>query len=342
MKRLFAILLVTCFLLGGCSKEPAPKEKTRYNATFLSLFDTLTTVVGYAESKEEFTSRANAVRDKLEVYHKLFDIYNDYEGLVNLKYVNDHAGSAPVIVNSELFEFLKDLKTIYSVTNGKVNAAMGSVLNLWHEARNDGVNDPENAYLPDENTLKNAYLHADFDKVILNEADSSVFFADPLIRLDVGAVAKGWAVQRVAKSSPSGLLISVGGNVCATGPRDDAGNAWVVGIQSPDDPDQYLHTVYLKKGSIVTSGDYQRSYTVNGKSYHHIIDPETLYPSTLWRSVTVICPDSGYADALSTALFLMTYEDGLSLLAKYSAEAVWADAQGSMYYSPGFQSHIRT
>ena len=90
------------------------------------------------------------------------------------------------------------------------------------------------------------------------------------------------------------------------------------------------------------SGDYQRAYVVDGELYHHIIDPSTLYPSTLWRSVTVICQDSGLGDALSTALFVLSLEDGQKLLEKMGAEAMWVDREGNRFYSPGFENYIRT
>ena len=101
-------------------------------------------------------------------------------------------------------------------------------------------------------------------------------------------------------------------------------------------------TVYCAQGSVVTSGDYQRAYTVDGVSYHHIIDPETLFPAGYWRSVTILCPDSGLADALSTALFVLSLEEGLELLEKCDAEAMWVDAAGEISYSPGFEANIRT
>ena len=116
----------------------------------------------------------------------------------------------------------------------------------------------------------------------------------------------------------------------------------MVGVQDPDGGDNYLHTLYLTKGSMVTSGDYQRAYMVDGKIYHHIIDPDTLYPGRLWRAVTVVCPDSGLADALSTALFLLPQDAGQRLLDQCESCAMWVDAEGNMFYSTGFEELIRT
>ena len=338
MKR-FLCLLLAALCLTGCAKAP---EQKQYTATFLTLFDTVTTVVGKAATEEEFQAKAQIVRDTLETYHQLFDIYNDYEGITNLKTVNDQAGIAPVKVDGQIIALLRDCKAYYEATGGMVNAAMGSVLFLWHKARNHGFNDPANAALPDADALQEAALHTDFSKVIIDEEASTVYLEDPQMRLDVGAIAKGWAAQRVSETAPEGLLISVGGNVCATGPKDSQGTPWVVGVQDPKGGDAYLHTLYLTKGSIVTSGDYQRAYMVDGQLYHHIIDPGTLYPGTLWRAVTVVCEDSGLADALSTALFLLPQADGQALLDKCGAQAMWVAADGSIAYSPGFSAFIRT
>ncbi len=338
MFRKIVAAMLALLLFSGCQQRPA--ELKQYNATFLTLFDTVTTIVGKAESEEAFSATAQAVHDDLLVYHQLFDIYNDYDGIVNLKTVNENAAAGPVVVDRIIIDLLLDCKEYYALTGGKVNAAMGSVLELWHTARNAGIDDPVNAALPNMDALKEAALHIDFDTVIVDESASTVYFTDPQVKLDVGAIAKGWATQRAAENAPEGLLISVGGNVCATGPKDASGTPWVVGINSPDGG-SYLHTLTVTGGSVVTSGDYQRYYTVDGKRYHHIIDPVTLMPSAYWRSVTVLCGDSGLADALSTALFLLPQAEGQALLEKAKAEAMWVDETGQEFFSPGFRNYIR-
>ena len=339
MKRSTALFLILSMLLCGCAG--AGEEQKQYSATFLTVFDTVTTIVGRDVSEESFSAKAQAVHDELLIYHQLFDIYNEYEGLNNLKTVNDHPGEA-VEVDQAVIDLLSDCKRYYELTVGRVNAAMGSVLYLWHEAREDGLNDIANAYLPDGEALREAAGHASWDNVVIDAENRTVTITDPGLRLDVGAVAKGWSVQRAAETAPKGLLISVGGNVCATGPKDESGTPWVVGVQDPDGGENYLHTLYLSKGSMVTSGDYQRAYLVDGELYHHIIDPDTLYPGKLWRAVTVVCPDSGLADALSTALFLLPMEEGQKLLDACESTAMWVDAEGNMYYSTGFEDLIRT
>lgn len=338
MKKLLALILAVC-LLSGCAQSPKP-GKTSYTATFLDLFDTVTTVVGYADSREEFEAQAQQIHDELAYYHELFDIYNPSQHGANLWTVNENAGVCPVQVAPQILELLTDCKSYYELTDGRVNVAMGAVLRLWHEARSRGIKDPAGAKLPSEQALEEAAKHTDMDGLVLDPVESTVYLTDPEMSLDVGAVAKGWATQKVAQDAPRGMLISVGGNVCATGQKP-GDKDWVIGIQNPDGG-EYLHTVYVSGGSVVTSGDYQRTYWVDGKAYHHIIDPDTRMPGTLYRSVTVICPDSGLADALSTALFLLPLEQGMALAKSCGADAMWLDAQGQEHWTPGFEAIIRT
>ena len=153
MKRLLSFLLLAC-LLTGCASGTALPEQKQYNASFLDIFDTVTTIVGKADSEESFRAQTQGIHDALMEYHRLFDIYKDYEGINNLKTVNDNAGIAPVQVDSRVIALLKDCRNYYDLTHGMVNPAMGSVLKLWHIARNDGINDPANAYLPKQESLE--------------------------------------------------------------------------------------------------------------------------------------------------------------------------------------------
>lgn len=341
VRKIFAIVLAMLLLTGCANLRQEANHLTQYNASFLTLFDTVTTIVGRYPSEKEFSEAAQAIHDELLEYHQLFDIYNDYDGLNNLKTVNDNAGIAPVAVDSRIIDLLTDCNAYYELSGGKVNVAMGSVLYLWHVARNDSIDDPANAYTPDPNSLAKATEHSSFDTILIDEEAGTVFITDPDQRLDVGAIAKGWSMQRVAENAPSGLLMSIGGNVFATGPKDASGTPWVVGITNPDGGN-YLHTLNTSYGAVVTSGDYQRFYQVDGVTYHHIIDPVTLFPSNYWRSVTIVCDDSGLADALSTALFLMPQAEGQAILDACGAEALWMDLNGQLYYSTNFKTLIRT
>lgn len=327
-------LLLALVLLSGCGE----KEKQVYQTVFLDVFDTVTTLRGYEESEQAFQQRAEQVHQALQEYHNLFDIYNDYPG--GLKRVNDNAGLSPVQVDRAVLDLLKDCRDYYELTQGRVNVAMGSVLYLWHEAREAGLNDPEHAALPEMEKLKEAAKHTSFDTVLFDEQAGTVFLSDPSQRLDVGAVAKGWTAQRVSQLLPEGYMLNVGGNVCTRGVKPGGGK-WNIAVQSPNAGEDNLCVVSLAGQSLVTSGDYQRSYTVDGKSYHHIIDPDTLMPSEYWRSVTILCDDSGLADCLSTTLFLLPLEEGKALAEQYNVEVMWVDADMNITQTPGFTTALR-
>lgn len=318
-------------------------KQERYEVTFFGSFDTVTVVTGYAKTQEIFEEQAGKLEQKLREYHELFDIYHTYEGTNNMKTINDAAGTEPIKVNPEIINMLKLGIDMYHKTDGRVNIAYGSVLSLWHEYREQGLAEPEHAKLPPERLLRERMEHTDISKLVIDEEASTVFLADKDMSIDVGSIGKGYAVQRLsdyAKEQGMGhLLLSVGGNVCAVGDKLD-NSPWRVGIENPDTESQerYVGTVGLSGKSIVTSGDYQRYYMVDGKRYCHIINPSTGMPSGRFPSVSVLAEDSGLADALSTALFNMEPEEGLALVEAWpEVEALWILEDGEIRCSRGFQ-----
>ena len=320
----------------------AGSEPVRYQTSFFDVFDTYSEIIVYADSETAGQQLAQTAHDELLAYHQLFDIYNDYDGINNLKTVNDQAGIAPVVVDQRIIDLLTFAKTIEQQTDGRMNIAMGSVLSIWHDYRTAGLADPDNAALPPLADLQAAAEHTNIDDVIIDTENSTVYLADAAMSLDVGAVGKGYAVEQVAETMQAqgvtSALLSIGGNVRAIGIRGD-GNAWHVNVQNPDltAQSQSLTTLGLANLSLVTSGSYQRYYTVDGVQYHHIIDPDTLFPAdTLW-AVTVITEDSSLADALSTALFTLDIKAGQALLADFpGVEALWVTKDGSIVRSDGF------
>jgi len=344
VKRITAIfiILILTFNLSACSSQ----EMTRYEAEFLRLFDTVTQIVGYSESKDEFSDQVQMIHDNLEEYHQLYDIYNEYDGINNIKTINDHAGISPVKVDQRIIDMLLFSKEAYEISNGKVNVAFGAVLKIWHDYRDDGIDNPEKAMLPPIDMLMEAAKHTDINNVIIDEENSTVFLSDPQMSLDVGAIAKGYAVEEISKMAlENGLtsaLISVGGNVRSIGVKADSGKRWTVGIKNPLDADsKNIGRVGLEDASLVTSGIYQRYYTVDSKRYHHIIDPDTLFPAEHFASITILCSDSGMADALSTSVFTMPFEQGYELIENLpNIEAVWVFHDGEIKYSSNYNLYL--
>lgn len=332
MKRLLW-LVGALLVLSGCGTG-----MQRYEATYWDVFDTVTTVSGYAAVQAEFDAAAREIHDALLEYHRLYNIYESYDGLRNLKTVNDQAGIGPVPVDERILSLLQFAQTAWTETGSRVNAAMGSVLALWHDAREQALEDPDRAALPDRSALEEAALHTDLSALELDLEAGTAFLTDPDMALDVGALAKGYAVEQVAAAAPDHFLISVGGNVCATGPKPD-GTPWTVAVENPDGGD-FLKLLYAEDRSVVTSGDYQRYFELDGVRYHHIIDPDTLEPAAYWRSVTVVAESSAAADCLSTALFTLPQAEGQRLLDQWGAEALWIGRDGAQVMSPGFSAYL--
>ncbi|HHT05169.1 MAG TPA: FAD:protein FMN transferase [Hydrogenispora sp.] len=345
MRRLTLLFLAVMLMFTvGCR----PKT-TRYQAEFLGLFDTVTTIIGYAESKEEFTALAREIQEQLTKYHQLFDIYNSYEGVNNLKTINDLAGIAPVKVDQEIIALLLFAKEQYFATGGVLNIAFGPVLKIWHDYRTNGILDPLAAEVPPRQLLEEAVRYTAVEGMIIDEAASTVYLSAAEMRLDVGAVAKGYAVERVAQDleakGVASLLLSVGGNIRAIGGKPDRKGVkpWKIGIKNPDpeSPVTQLCNVLIVGEAVVSSGSYERYYTVNGTRYHHIIDPTTLMPAAYFTSVTVIGRDSGLADAWSTALFNLPLEIGQRLVEGIDGvEALWVTESGDVIYSKGFGKYL--
>ena len=330
-------LLLSCVCLPSCSK---PVEK--FSSYSFDYFDTVTTITGYAKDKESFDTIAADILTELGEYHRLFTIYHRFDGLENLCTINQvtNGEHRTVTVDRRIIDMLLYAKEMYTLTNGRVNIAMGSVLSLWHDYREIGMDDPASATLPPMSRLEEAAKHTDIDNLVIDEEALTVTITDPEMKLDVGAIAKGYAVEMVAQSMEkkgiSGYILNVGGNVRAVGARAD-GSGWITGIESPVEDEGYLDYLSLTRESLVTSGSYQRYYLVDGKRYHHIIHPDTLMPAEGFLSVSVLTPRSSDGDALSTALFCMSVEEGMALVASMpNTEAQWVLSDGTRRLSDGW------
>ena len=272
--------------------------------------------------------------------------------MTNVKTINDNAGSAPVEVDDRILSMLELADQMYQTTNGKLNIAMGSVLRIWHdyrEAAGQTETDADNK-LPSQEELDAAARHCDISNLVIDENAKAVYLSDPDMSLDVGSVGKGYAVEQAAQAAEArGLtsaLISVGGNLRAIGTKPD-GSQWVGGVENPwNSSEVYTNgsstvaAVKMSDLSLVTSGDYQRYYVVDGVRYHHLIDPATLWPAAYFDGVSVLAPDSGVADCLTTGLFCLPLEEGKQLVESLDGvEALWCTTDGEVVTSSGWSEH---
>ena len=191
-KRQIAAVLILLALIGVIAyRHSTGKDLEKYEASFFDVFDTQTQIIGYASSKEQFSEQMSLIKDKFQYYNDLYDIYHDYEGMNNIKTINDNAGIQPVKVDEEIIELLKLGITMDEKTDGNMNIAMGSVLSIWHDYREAGSEDPDSAELPPMDELERAAEHTDIHNIVIDEEASTVYLTDPDMSLDVGSIGKG-------------------------------------------------------------------------------------------------------------------------------------------------------
>jgi thiamine biosynthesis lipoprotein len=309
-KNLITVLLILTLLLSlfSCDIQRVDRTKRKFRFFSQSYFATEGALYDYTGSPQsDFDALCKRVESELLYYHRLYDIYNEYEGINNLATVNRLAGEGSVKVAKEIIDLLIFARDCYEITLGHTNIALGAVLKIWHEYRDKGVS------VPTYGELSLAAQHISFDSILIDEKNCTVEILDGEASIDVGAVAKGYAVEMISKGlledGYSGYVLDVGGNLRIIGSRP-SGSSYTVSIKNPDPlATDYAHTINVDTGAVVTSGSYQNFYIVDGVSYHHIIDKDTLFPSRLYQSVTVVSDSSALSDALSTAFFCMTREE---------------------------------
>ncbi len=319
MKRIMLIIFI--ILLTGCGKA-------EYNTQYLDVFDTYTTFQAYCSSQQEFDEISQGLHSEMTRLNKLFDIYNDYEGISNLKAINDNAGKKPVSVDKDLYELIKAGVNAYDETDGYINIAMGSVLKVWHNYREEALASPEKAAVPSYDELSEAARHTDIGSIILDDDTMSVYISDKYTSIDPGAIAKGYAADRAREylenKGVTAALLNLGGNVICL--NDDSKPLWKIGVQKPEEgSSEYVYKLDLNNKSAVSSGNYQRYYMYNGKVYHHIIDKNTLMPADNNKSVTIVSNSSLEGDIYSTYLFILPYSEGSKIAEEKGFEAVWVD-----------------
>ena len=351
MKRIKLIcLLLSVLVSAGCVQEAdAPQEELRSEVCMDCGFDTFFSLQQFPLPEDEFQTVFEAASGYFKHCNDLFDIYHDYPGMNNLKTVNDMAGVSPVGVDPEIIELLKEAQEMYELSDGRMDITMGALLGVWHECRTaavDGI-----SAVPAADTVQEALAYRGWAYIVIDEEAGTVFITDSRIQLDAGAIAKGWAVEQTARllqaQGFSTGAVNGGGNVRTLGPKPN-GKPWRTGIQDPAGTGALVTITCRDEESVATSGDYERFFTgEDGVRYHHIIDPDTGFPAQYWHSVSIVTQRSDLADALSTALFTMPYEEGNTLLQKMREkypdtefEAIWITDAGSEYSTP-YQNTVR-
>ena len=343
--KYFIITFSIMIILTSCNKN----EYKKHSNSFFNTFDTVIDFTAYTKSEDEFNKYYNIVYEEFGRLHKLYDNFNEYEEIANIKTININAGVAPVKVDKDIIELVKFSLNMSGKYGYETNIAFGPVLEIWHNYREQGILNPKEAKIPSMEDLERANKITNPEDIIINEEENTIFLKYEGMSLDTGAISKGYAAQKVMdkvkEAGCESAILSAGGNIISLGhPKEEDRDEWGIGIQNPDlDNDESLLDIVYGNGiAVVTSGDYQRFFEVGGVKYNHIIDPSTLMPANNFRAVTVIAKDSGIADFFSTTLFILNLEEGQNLIKDLDIEVMWVNNNGEIVVTKGMENYLKS
>jgi thiamine biosynthesis lipoprotein len=254
--------------------------------------------------------------------------------------INEAAGKAPVKVGPETFEVIRESLHTSEISEGTFDITFESLHGVW---KFDEDLDP---HPPKEADVKARLPLVDWHRVKIDAAAQTVMIEKPGVRISLGGIAKGYAVDKAAAvlgaSGLSSFYVQAGGDLFTKGKKPD-GSDWVAGIRDPRGPaDKYFAVLPVSDHAFSTAGDYERSYVIGGKRYHHIIDPRTGYPATASRSVTIWAPTALLADAIDDAVFILGPKKGMELVESIAdCGAVIVDAKNNLWVSKRLKERLR-
>jgi len=270
-----------------------------------------------------------AIEAVLEEMRRVDEAMSTYKPTSELSLVNARAAREPVKISSELFDLLSTSLEYSRITHGAFDITYASVGYMYDFRKHVHPNDEQiAAALPGIN-----YRHVQLDR-----NNRTVRFARPGVRIDLGGIGKGHAVDRgIAILQARGIdraLVTAGGDSRIIGDR--FGKPWVVGIRHPDRKDEVIARIPLEDAALSTSGDYERYFDENGVRYHHILDPKTGRSPHEVRSVTVIASTATRTDGLTKTVFILGPREGLAFINGLDdADAIIIAADGKVSYSNG-------
>lgn len=355
-KRKISLLVVIALLfslLASCK----PKVRMKFSFDYFDSFDTLVKATGYFFTQEEADKFDKKLAERLKYYDNLFDCHKEHEGVNNVYTINKMAGKEKVKVDAALLNLISQSKTLGLKYDSRVNIAFGAVIELWEKSMTEALeNDELKAATPDIEVLKERAKYASLNNIIIDKEESTVYITDERTKINLGSVAKGYAVELICNELKEdgfdSVVLSAGGNVKTIGhPNGETKRKWTIGVENPysasemkEGDSEIYDILYTMDKAIVTSGDYQRFfYGLDNVKYNHIIDTRTLSSARNFTAVTVITKDSGIADFLSTLLFTLTYEEGAEVIKDFpDTEALWINFDNTEFYTDGLKHYSKS
>ena len=334
--KAFSVLILIIMLVGCSNENEVNTSKTTSTTTvndtipaskeFFAM-DTYMEVDAYGDNGEKAVAKAEKEVNKLD------SILSTGKSTSEISKLNKNKKQ---VVSADTMSLIKESVKISKATNSSFNPTIYPLMELWGFTT-------KNYYVPKDNEIKPLLNHMDIDNIKIDERKNEVSFKDSNMKIDLGAIAKGYTSSKIIdifkdNNIKSGM-VTLGGNVQVLGKKPD-GSLWKVGIQNPISEDEYLGVLQTSDKAVITSGGYERNFTKNGKTYHHILDPSNGYPANNGlTSVTIISSDGTLADALSTSLFVMGKDKAIDFYKKsnYNFDFILYTSDNKLIISDGIE-----
>lgn len=335
IKAFSALILI--IMLVGCSNENEVNTSKTTSTTTVNdaipaskeffAMDTYMEVDAYGDNGEKAVAKAEKEVNKLD------SILSTGKSTSEISKLNKNKKQ---VVSADTMSLIKESIKISKETNSAFNPTIYPLMELWGFTT-------KNYYVPKDNEIKTLLNHMDIDNIKIDERKNEVSFKDSYMKIDLGAIAKGYTSSKIIdifkENNIKSGMVTLGGNVQVLGKKPD-GSLWKVGIQNPIGEDEYLGVLQTSDKAVITSGGYERNFTKNGKTYHHILDPSNGYPANNGlTSVTIISSDGTLADALSTSLFVMGKDKAIDFYKKsnYNFDFILYTSDNKLIISEGIK-----
>ncbi|OHB73672.1 MAG: hypothetical protein A2Z25_06570 [Planctomycetes bacterium RBG_16_55_9] len=338
------VIIVTCLSLATLAYVClAGKKRIRVESGYYLVMGTFARVVVVAK---DTTTGAECVEAALAEIRKVDELMSDYKEDSEISRVNKRAAQRAVQVSESTYEVLHRSVEFSKLSDGAFDVTVGPLVNLFRTAKKMGA-------APTEEQIAQARTRVGFEKLGLDEQNRTVRFWVEGMRLDLGAIAKGYAVDKAVEAARRcgaiGVMVDLGGNVRCFGVPPEDRKHWRIALQDPNSATEgagggFVLTLRITDAAVATSGDYQQFALIKGKRYSHILDPHTGWSAEGLSSVTIITDNATDADALSTAVSVLGAEKGLALIEKLpntEAILITSDPNPKILKTTGADKYIR-
>ncbi len=327
--------LASAMAVGLTASATAAPAKLTYTGKAMG---TYVTVWFWTDKEADAAKAAEAVFDEMKRLDATMTTWTDTS---EVSKVNAAAGDKPVKVGPETLEVIERALDISKKSNGLFDISFGAFKGVWK------FDEDIDGSLPTEEAVKERLKLVDYKNIVVDHAKRTVFLKKKGMLINLGGIAKGYAVDKVVKLLKKrgfkDFMVQAGGDMYVSGKKGN--DPWVVGIRDPrGERDDMFALMPIQDHSFSTSGDYERGFVKDGVRYHHILDPRTGHPAHASRSVTIRTKDAFTADAWSKVMFIAGYKDGQAIIDKYKLkdfEVVWVDDKNEIHMTPKIEKELQ-